>query len=581
VPPNWSSRPALCVGQDAEVAGIETGVPSAEPSAYLEDATSASLVPAEARLRLLAEATAHLADTLDVRAVAQGVARTVVPTLAETVHVDLVESLFHPEGGTVPDSTVLLRVAAVNDLGPATGLEEWVAYPPGSPAAGALAGVTSGEVSVDGEGTERLFVPLRARGRVLGVVGLHRREPSAAFPPADIALVEEIATRAALALDNVRLYDEARATAVALQRSLLPRLQPRVTGVDSAQRYLPGRRDLGVGGDWFDVIPLSCGRVAFVIGDVMGRGLRAAAAMGQLRTAVRMLAVLDPMPEDVLRHLDDLAQGTDEVQLATCVYAVFDPVEGSLSYASAGHPPPLLHEPGTPTAVLPQPSGAPLGVGGVPFESHDVSVPDGARLVLYTDGLVESRDVDIDDGLRRLGGSVENGSDDLETLCDEVLDRLGRSDDHDDDVALLVARLTGLRGDRVARWHCQGGVESVSGARAWARTTLGGWDLGDGSAQGVTELAELLVSELVTNALRHASGRIELTALLLDEALVVSVSDGDQPLPRLRRVHDSDEGGRGLQLVAMLASRWGSRVTPEGKVVWCELPLGPGRALSA
>ena len=329
------------------------------------------------------------------------------------------------------------------------------------------------------------------------------------------------------------------------------------------------------------MIPLSCGRVAFVIGDVMGRGLRAAAAMGQLRTAVRMLAVLDPMPEDVLRHLDDLAQGTDEVQLATCVYAVFDPVNGSLSYASAGHPPPLLHQPGTPTAVLPQPSGAPLGVGGVPFESHNVSVPDGARLVLYTDGLVESRDVDIDDGLRQLGGSVETGSDDLETLCDEVLDRLGRSDDHDDDVALLVARLTGLRGDRVARWHCQGGLESVSGARAWARATLGGWDLGDGSGQGVTELAELLVSELVTNALRHASGRIELTALLLDEAVVVSVSDGDQPLPRLRRVLDSDEGGRGLQLVAMLASRWGSRVTPEGKVVWCELPLGPRSARSA
>ena len=157
-------------------------MPSAEPSAFLEDATSASLVPAEARLRLLAEATAHLADTLDVRAVAQGVARTVVPTLAETVHVDLVESLFHPEGGTVPDSTVLLRVAAVDGSGPETGLEEWVAYPPGSPAAAALAGVTSGEVFVDDEGTEWLYVPLRARGRVLGVVGLNRRGPGTPVP---------------------------------------------------------------------------------------------------------------------------------------------------------------------------------------------------------------------------------------------------------------------------------------------------------------------------------------------------------------------------------------------------------------
>ena len=212
-------------------------------------------------------------------------------------------------------------------------------------------------------------MPLRARGRVLGVVGLAREPGGPTYSATDVALAEEIAARAALALDNVRLYDEARATAVALQRSLLPSPQPRVTGVDTAQRYLPGRRDLGVGGDWFDVITLSCGRVAFVIGDVMGRGLRAAAAMGQLRTAVRMLAVLDPMPEDVLRHLDDLAQGTDEVQLATCVYAVFDPVTRSLSYATAGHPPPVLQRPGRPTELLPQPSGAPLGVGGVPFES--------------------------------------------------------------------------------------------------------------------------------------------------------------------------------------------------------------------
>ena len=555
------------------MAGTGTDLPWVDPARTAVPAPAGPPVPAETRLQLLAEATAHLADTLDVRAVARAVARTVVPALAATVHIDLVESLFHPEGGTVPDSTVLLRVAAVDGSGPSGAPEEWVAYPPGGPASGALGGVTRGQV--DATDGERLWVPLRARGRVLGVVGLHRAA-GGGFPPADVALVEEIAGRAALALDNVRLYDEARATAVALQRSLLPRLQPRVTGVDSAQRYLPGRRDLGVGGDWFDVIPLSCGRVAFVIGDVMGRGLRAAAAMGQLRTAVRMLAVLDPMPEDVLRHLDDLAQGTDEVQLATCVYAVFDPVSCALSYASAGHPPPVLHLPGAPSEVLPQASGAPLGVGGVPFESHTVDVPDGARLVLYTDGLVESRDVDIDDGLRRLGAVLENGPADLESLCDEVLETLGRHEDHDDDVALLLARLTGLGADRVARWHCQGGVESVAGARAWARATLGGWSLG-----GVTELAELLVSELVTNALRHASGQIDLTALLLDEVLVVSVSDGDQPLPRLRRVADSDEGGRGLQLVAMLASRWGSRVTPEGKVVWCELALEPGAPASA
>jgi serine phosphatase RsbU (regulator of sigma subunit) len=412
-----------------------------------------------------------------------------------------------------------------------------------------------------------LFVPLRARGRVLGVVGLARDPGGPTYAATDVALAEEIAARAALALDNVRLYDEARATAVALQRSLLPSPQPRVTGVDTAQRYLPGSRDLGVGGDWFDVITLSCGRVALVIGDVMGRGLRAAAAMGQLRTAVRMLAVLDPMPEDVLRHLDDLAQSTDEVQLATCVYAVFDPVTRSLSYATAGHPPPVLQPPDGPAELLPQPSGAPLGVGGVPFESITLEVPDGARLVLYTDGLVESRDVDIDDGLRRLGRALEDGPAGLDPLCDHILTALDRAAGHEDDVALLVTQLTGLDPDRVRSWQLDGGLETVALAREWVRSTLGSWELAP-----MVELGELLVSELVTNALRHANGPIELTALLLDDVVTLGVSDADQPLPRLRKAKDADEGGRGLQLVAMLSARWGARPTAEGKVVWCELP---------
>ena len=526
---------------------------------------------AEDRLRLLVEVTSHLGDTLDLRAVARGLARSVVPQLADRAHVDLVESLFHPERGAVPDSTVVCRVATANGTGAADAPDEWVGYLPGSAAATALAaGVTRAEP--DTAGSSGLFVPLVARGRVLGVVALHRDGPDGGDEPAyagdDVALVEDIAARAALALDNVRLYDEARTTAVALQRSLLPNLHPRVTGVSTAHRYLPGRRDLGVGGDWFDVIPLSCGRVAFVIGDVMGRGLRAAAAMGQLRTAVRMLAVLDPMPEDVLRHLDDLAQGTDEVQLATCVYAVFDPVERCLSFASAGHPPPVLQHPDGTVRTLPQPSGAPLGVGGVPFESTTVRVPDGARLALYTDGLVESRVVDIDDGVGSLSAAMLDGPDDLDALCDHVLTRLDRHDGHDDDVALLLARLAGLDAGRLGSWRLDGGVESVAGARAWVRTLLRSWDL-----TGLTDVAELLVSELVTNALRHASGRIELTVLRLDDVLTLAVLDSDQPLPRLRKAAEADEGGRGLNLVAVLASRWGARPTPGGKVVWCDLAL--------
>jgi serine phosphatase RsbU (regulator of sigma subunit)/anti-sigma regulatory factor (Ser/Thr protein kinase) len=558
------------VGEDAEVAG--TGADQArspgpaDPSTVLGHQDVA--VSAEARLRLLVEASSHLSDTLDLRAVARGLARSVVPILADSAHVDLVESLFHPERGAVAESTVLFRVATVDSADDQAPFrrDEWVAYPPGSAAAAALSvGVTRGETAGV---TSHLFLPLRARGRVLGVVGFGRESGGSPYAATDVALAEEIVARAALALDNVRLYDEARATAVALQRSLLPSVQPRVTGVDSAHRYLPGSRDLGVGGDWFDVIPLSCGRVAFVIGDVMGRGLRAAAAMGQLRTAVRMLAVLDPMPEDVLRHLDDLAQNTDEVQLATCVYAVFDPVGRSLSYATAGHPPPVLQAPDGSTELLPQPSGAPLGVGGVPFESITIAVADGSRLVLYTDGLVESRDADIDDGLRRLELALADGPAGLDPLCDHLLAALGRDKDDDDDVALLVAEVSGLDESRVATWKLGGGLETVSQARAWARGVVASWDV-----EPLAELAELLVSELVTNALRHASGPIELTALLLDEIITLAVSDADQPLPRLRKVNDADEGGRGLQLVSMLASRWGARPTAEGKVVWCDLPL--------
>lgn len=526
---------------------------------------------AQGRLALLVDASAHLSGSLDLRAVARGLARSLVPELADRVEVDLVEALFHPDLMADAASTVMCRVARAEAVpaGQAFTEDEWVAYPPGGAAALALA---SGQARADDGGApgeaRALFVPLKARGRVLGVVGLRRAPEGLAYGGADLSLAEEIASRAALALDNVRLYDEARATAVALQRSLLPTAHPRVTGVATAHRYLPGSRDVGVGGDWFDVIPLSCGRVAFVIGDVMGRGLRAAAAMGQLRTAVRMLAVLDQLPEDVLRHLDDLAQGTDEVQLATCVYAVFDPVGCSLSFATAGHPPPVLRKVDGGTTLLPQPSGAPLGVGGVPFESTTLRIADGSRLLLYTDGLVESRQVDIDAGLATLARAFDHDTADLEALCDHLLAATGRDVGHDDDVALLVAEVSGLDPDRVDSWRLEEGVEGVSVARRRVRERLAAWRLDQ-----LVEVAELLVSELVTNALRHAGGPIEVTVLLLDEILTLAVADGQSPLPRLRRAREGDEGGRGLHLVSVLSERWGARPTEGGKVVWCELPL--------
>ena len=523
----------------------------------------------QGRLALLADASAHLTDSLDLRAVARGLAHIVVPRLAEAVDVDLVEGLFHPDMASVTGTSVLCRVASTSaSVDPTlTTEDEWVGYPAGSAAAVALASGHTQSCDETPEHGAEVFAPLLARGRVLGVVGLRRGSGAPRYSDADIALAEEIAGRAAMALDNVRLYDEARATSVALQRSLLPTAQPRITGVDTAQRYLPGSPEVGVGGDWFDVIPLSCGRVAFVIGDVMGRGLRAAAAMGQLRTAVRTLAVLDHLPEDVLRHLDDLAQGTDQVQLATCVYAVFDPVARELSFATAGHPPPVLREPDGSTRLLPQPSGAPLGVGGVAFESLTIPVLDGSRLLLYTDGLVESREIDLDDGLSMLAATFGGEAVALEPLCDRLLAATGRDSGHDDDVALIVAEISGLEAGRVASWRLTGGVESVGAARAWAVQRFVEW-----GHESLADLAELLVSEMVTNALRHASGPIELTILLLDEIITIAVEDSAAPLPRLRRVTDVDEGGRGLQLVATLSARWGARPTAGGKVVWCDLP---------
>lgn len=524
---------------------------------------------AQVRLDLVVMASARMADTLDLRAVACGLAETIVTGFADRVSVDLVEALFHPDHPPAGTATVVCRVALAG--GPGGPVEdEWLAYPPGSPAAAALA---SGRPLLD-DGVpgapDALCVPLVARGRVLGLARFARDAGAAAYDNDDLALAEELASRAALALDNVRLYDEARAAAVALQRSLLPTVHPRVTGVSTAQRYLPGSRATEVGGDWFDVIPLSSGRVALVIGDVMGRGLRAAAAMGQLRTAVRTLAVIDPMPEDVLTHLDDLALNIAEVQLATCIYAVFDPVGRELAFATAGHLPPAMRRPGEPATFLPAPSGAPLGVGGVPYESHTVAVPDGARLMLYTDGLVESRQSDIDEGLDQLAEAFTTGPADLDALCDHVLAALGRGNGHDDDVAVLVAELCGLDDARSRSWRLTGEESEVALARRQVREALTGWGL-----DGLGDTAELLVSELVTNALRYASGPVELQALLLDEVVTFAVCDGDAPLPRLRRSTFEDEGGRGLQLVASLASRWGARATPNGKVVWCELTRPP------
>ncbi|MFE9247987.1 SpoIIE family protein phosphatase [Streptomyces sp. NPDC007088] len=465
-------------------------------------------------------------------------------------------------------------------------------YPPGSPRAEVLRTAAPGLLpGRDGDLVQStLAVPMVAHDKVVGLAQFARTKGSEPFGERDRALAVELAARAAVFIDNARLYRREHERALILQRSLLPPGDPEAAGLDIACRYLPGTTATEVGGDWFDVIELPGHRTALVVGDVMGRGLRAAVAMGELRTAVRTLALLDLEPADVLSHLDEIAQGlgspqqttraalqdqdTDlaEVYLATCVYAVYDSVTRRCTFANAGHLPPVVLEPGgadRPAQLLDVPPGMPLGVGGEPFEEVTVELPEGALLALYTDGLVESRHQPLDEGLEAFRNALTDPALPLEDACDHVLTSL---DTHhgEDDIALLMARVKGLPANAVGDWSLPREPRSVGRAREYARAQLADWDL-----EALADTTELLVSELVTNALRYGEGEIRLR-LLLDRTLVCEVWDAGLVQPRRRRARDTDEGGRGLQLVGLLSASWGSRRTPHGKTVWFELALPDG-----
>ncbi|MFJ3900868.1 SpoIIE family protein phosphatase [Streptomyces sp. NPDC090025] len=460
-----------------------------------------------------------------------------------------------------------------------------------SPCAGALRTGRVGTVpgAEDGLVQSTLVVPMVAQDTVVGLVQFSRVKGSEPFGERDRALAVELAARAAVCIDNARLYRREHERALILQRSLLPPGDPEAAGLDIACRYLPGTVGSEVGGDWFDVIELPGHRTALVIGDVMGRGLRAAVAMGELRTAVRTLAQLDLEPAEVLSHLDEIARGLGapagaqqsarahkargpelaEVYLATCVYAVYDAVTRRVTFANAGHLPPVLVEPGGEALLLDVPPGMPLGVGGEPFEEVQVELPDGALLALYTDGLVESRDHPLDEGLSAFRNALTQPERPLEDVCDHVLTTLDTRHG-EDDIALLMARVRGLPSEAVGDWRLPREPRSVGRARELARAQLAGWDL-----EPLVDTVELLVSELVTNALRYGEGEIRLR-LLLDRTLVCEVWDSGLVQPRRRRAKDTDEGGRGLQLVGLLSAAWGSRRTPRGKTVWFELQLPDG-----
>ncbi|MET9817733.1 SpoIIE family protein phosphatase [Streptomyces sp. NPDC006355] len=562
---------------------------------------------ARRNLALLNEAGARIGNSLDLETTARQLLDVVVPGFCDLATVDLYQGLLvgdETPPGLADGSAELRRVAfasAVSDA-PFAGTGVPVAvgavhhYPFNSPCADALR--TARPQTVPGEDgglvQSTLAVPMVAHDTVVGLVQFARTKGSEPFGDRDRDLAVELAARAAVCIDNARLYRREHERALILQRSLLPPGDPEASGLDIACRYLPGNANTGrpseVGGDWFDVIELPGHRTALVVGDVMGRGLRAAVAMGELRTAVRTLAQLDLEPAEVLSQLDEIARGLgapggvqqatraarrpreadlSEVYLATCVYAVYDSVTRRCTFANAGHLPPVLVEPGEQALMLDVPPGMPLGVGGEPFEEVEVELPEGALLALYTDGLVESRDHPLDEGLQAFVSALADPTQPLEDVCDHVLNTL---DTHhgEDDIALLMARVQGLPTESVGDWTLPREPRSVGRAREYARAQLLSWDL-----ELLVDTTELLVSELVTNALRYGEGEIRLR-LLLDRTLVCEVWDSGLVQPRRRRARDTDEGGRGLQLVGLLSAAWGSRRTPRGKTVWFELPLPDG-----
>ncbi|MFI8192386.1 SpoIIE family protein phosphatase [Streptomyces sp. NPDC085946] len=552
---------------------------------------------ARARLTLLYEAGVRIGTTLDVRRTAEELAEVAVPRMADFVTVELLDSVLRGEEPTGAvrrmRRTALSEARAGHPLQPVGDLIQFLVAD--TPMVAALERGKAVRVpdlhtahdwrAHDPEGARQaldygihslITVPLRARAVVLGMVNFWRGPGSPAFEDEDVAVAEELVARAAVAIDNARRYSREHAMAVTLQRSLLPRDLPDQDALEVAWRYLPAQA--GVGGDWFDVIPLPGFRVALVVGDVVGHGLHAAVTMGRLRTAVLNFSSLDLPPDELLGRLDEMVTLLDTqtahphsdgapVTGATCLYAIYDPVTGHCALSRAGHVAPAVVDPGGGVSFPDLPLSPPLGVGGHPFEAGELDLPEGSRLVLFTDGLVEDRRRDIDQGLEMLRSVVAPTGQTPEETCRALMETMLPAHPHDD-VALLVARTRLLDPSRVAVWDVPFDVTAVSRVRTEVSRCLDDWGLG-----GSAFTTELVLSELLTNAIRYGAPPVRVR-MLLGRTLVCEVSDGSNTSPRLRRAASTDEGGRGLFLVSQFADRWGTRYVARGKVIWAEQALG-------
>ena len=540
---------------------------------------------ARRRVTFLAMASARLAASLDFHQTIDAVAALAVPAAGDWCSVHLLD-----EHGAPQLVTVHHRDHELQDLL----TELFVRYPP-DPERGAGIGQAVGEqrtvhhrafadevvraIARDpwhydalrrlGLGSA-LVVPLQVVGRTIGVLTL-TSEQQHRYSEADVELVEDLARRMATAVDNALRYRQERETALTLQRSLLPRALPELPGLTVAHRYLPGAAGAEVGGDWYDLVPLTRGRVGLVIGDVMGRGIAAAAVMGQLRAAVRACALVEDSPSAVLGLVDAAMSSLGQTSLTTCLYGVLDPATATLQVASAGHLPPLVvHRDGGGQYVELEP-GPPLGVGAVPPPETVVHLPEGALLLLYTDGLVEGRAQPVEEGMLALRNAVagigELQPSGVEQLCDTLLRLMGRDGRPDDDSALLAVLTGGAEPEGAgAHLHLAGHLSEVARARRlavqWAGRT--GCDPDD---------AALLVTEVATNALRHGGPGVDLWVRRpASGGLRVELIDGrSDALPQARQPELDAEGGRGLLIVGALARAWGSERLSAGKRVWFEL----------
>jgi serine phosphatase RsbU (regulator of sigma subunit)/PAS domain-containing protein/anti-sigma regulatory factor (Ser/Thr protein kinase) len=584
------------------------------------------------RLAILHHATAAVGGSLSVTGTGEELAAVLVPGLADLAVVEIARPVFTgEEPAPGEDGTVPLRLTAA-----AGERAEEVLTGTVVPADAGSAPFIDGSPS-------SMTAPLRARGSFLGRVTVRRGPDRPDYAPADLDLLCEIAARAALALDNSRRYTREHRAAVGLQRSLLPPAQAETVAVTTSGFYLPADTATGVGGDWFDVIPLSSARVALVAGDVVGHGLGATATMGRLRTAVRTLADLDLEPDELMVHLDDLvsqlrdepnqpdgpdspygpdgpdsldgpdspdgpggpsgssgssgssgpsgssealgAEGPDRPSPftrpdedgshgdlradpvgATCLYAVYDPVSRRCAMVSAGHPPPAVVDPDGTVSYVPLNPGPPLGVNGLPFEVTEVELTPGSLLVLYTDGLIEGRDSDLDEGMAELSRRLARPGAATAPLRELGQEIISARPAHQlaDDVTLLLARTHAVPAHNTAVWPVAADPAAVARLRQDAAQQLRVWGL-----EELVFTTELVLSELVTNAIRHAGGPVEVRLIRAGQ-LTCEVSDPSATQPRMRRALLTDEGGRGLYLVAQLTTRWGSRYTRHGKTIWAE-----------